>query len=44
MIEDMESELTKVSKKDSKNDNLAVTEEENVDESITAEPKTSNKM
>ena len=32
----MEAELTESSKTDSKTDNLAVTEESNVDESITA--------
>ena len=34
MIEDMEAELTELSEINSKTDNLAVTEEENVDESI----------
>ena len=34
MIENMEAELIKASKPNSKTDNLAVTEEENVDESI----------
>ena len=44
MIEDLESELTEALKIDSKTDNLAVTEEANFDESITAEAKASNKM
>ena len=44
MIEDMEAELTKSSKINSKTDNSAVTEEANVDETITAEAKDSNKM
>ena len=34
MIEDMEDELTEASEIDSKTDNQAVTEEENVDEAI----------
>ena len=34
MIEDIEVELTEVSEISSKNDNLAVTEERNVDEAI----------
>ena len=42
MIEDMEAELTKESEINSKTDNLAVTEKENVDESITAEAKDGN--
>ena len=44
MIEDLESELTEALKIDSKTDNLAVTEEANFDEAITAEAKASNKM
>ena len=44
MIEDMEAELTEASKIDSKTDNSAVSEEENVDEAITSESKASNKM
>ena len=44
MIEDMEAELTESSKIYSKTDNLAVTEEANVDEAITAEAKASNNM
>ena len=34
MIEDMEAELTELSEMNSKNDILAVTEEEDVDEAI----------
>ena len=44
MIEDMEAELTEASKINSKTDNLAVTEESNIDEAITAEAKASNRM
>ena len=43
MIEDMEAELTETSEINSKTDNLAVTEEANVHEAITAEAKVSNK-
>ena len=39
----MESELTEASEKTPQNDNLAVTEEVNVNEAITAESKASNK-
>ena len=42
MIEDMEAELTEASEINPKTDNLAVTEEVNVDESITAEAKDGN--
>ena len=35
MVEDMEYELTEASKKDSKTENLEVTEEANVGEAIT---------
>ena len=44
MIEDMESELNEASEINSKNENLAVTEEGNVDKAITAEAKASNEM
>ena len=44
MIQDMESELAKLSEINSKTDNLVVTEEANVDEAITEEAKASNKM
>ena len=44
MIEDMEAELTEAPKSNSNTDNLAVTDEENVDEAITEESKTINKM
>ena len=44
MIEDMEAELTEASEINSKTDNLAITEELNVDEDVTAEAKASNKM
>ena len=44
MIEDMEDELTEVSEISPKTNNLAVTEEANVDEAITAEVKASNTM
>ena len=44
MNEVMESELTEASYINPKTDNLAVTEEENVDEATTAEAKASNKM
>ena len=44
MIEDLEDELTWPSKKTSNTDNLAVTEEANVDEAITAESKAGNEM
>ena len=37
MIEDMEAKLTEASKINSKTDNLAVTENVNVDKAITAE-------
>ena len=40
----MESELTEASNINSKNDNSAVTEEENIDEAITAKTKASNNM
>ena len=40
----MEDELTEASGINSKTDNLAVTEEANVDEAITAEYKAINKM
>ena len=40
----MEAELTESSEIKSKTDNLAVTEEANVDEAITAESKAINKM
>ena len=40
----MEAELTEASKMNSKTDNLAVTEEANVDEAINVEAKASNKM
>ena len=43
VIADMEAELTKASKR-LKTDNSAVTEEANVDEAITAEAKSRNKM
>ena len=42
MIEDMEDELTEASEINPKTDNLAVTEEANVDESITSEAKDVN--
>ena len=44
MIGGMKSELTGASEINSKTDNLAVTGDENVDESITAGAKASNKM
>ena len=44
MIEDMEAELTEAPKINSNTENLAVTKEANVDESITAEAKSSNKI
>ena len=40
----MEAELTEASEINSKTDNLAITEELNVDEDVTAEAKASNKM
>ena len=42
MIEDMDAELTGALKKTSNTDDLAVVEEGNVDEAITAEAKASN--
>ena len=44
MIEDMEAELTEAPKSNSNTENLAVTDEANVDEAITAEAKASNKI
>ena len=44
MIEDMEAELNEASEINSKTDNSEVTEESNVDESITSEAKSGNKM
>ena len=44
MIEDIESELTEAPKKASDTDNLAVAEEANVDEDVTAEAKASSDM
>ena len=44
MIEDLEAGLTGALKEISNTENLAVAEEENVDESITAEAKASNDM
>ena len=44
MIEDLGSKLTVTPKETSNIENLAMAEEENVDESITAESKTSNEM
>ena len=44
IIEEIEAGLTEASETNLKTDNLAVTEEANVDESITAESKASNKM
>ena len=44
MVEDLEAELTGALKKTSNTESLAVSEETNVDESITEESKTSNKM
>ena len=41
MIEDTEAELTEASEINSKTDNYSVTEEANVDESVTAEAKSS---
>ena len=41
MIEDMKSELTEAPKENPNTDNLAVAEEANVDESVTAESKAS---
>ena len=43
-LEDMEAELTEASEIYSKLTNLAVTEEVNVHEAITAEAKASNRM
>ena len=43
MIEDMEAELTEASEINSKTDNSQVTEEANVDETVTAESKSGNK-
>ena len=40
----MEAELTEAPKKTSNTDNLAVAEEENVDEAVTEESKSANKM
>ena len=42
MIEDLEAELTGALKETSNTDNLAVSEEANVDEAITAESKAKN--
>ena len=44
MIEDLEAELTGSLFQNSNTDNLAVDEEANVDEAITAESKASNEM
>ena len=44
MIEDMEAELNEAPIKTSKTDNLAVAEEANADEAITAESKARNDM
>ena len=44
MIEDLESELTRSLKETSNNDNLAVAQEENVDEDINEEAKAINEM
>ena len=44
IIEDMEAEMTEAPKKTSNTENLAVAEEKNVDEAVTAESKASNKM
>ena len=44
MIEDLEAELTGAPKETSNTDNSVVTEEADVDESITAEAKASNKI
>ena len=44
MIEDMEAEITEAPKINSNTENLAVAEEANVDESVTADGKASNKM
>ena len=44
MIEDLGAELTGAIKETSNTDNLAVVEEANVDEAITAESKASNDM
>ena len=44
MIEDLEDELTGALKETSNTDNLAEADEENVDESITAEAKAINKI
>ena len=44
MIEDLEAELTGALKKTSSTDNLAVAEEANFDEAITAESNASNGM
>ena len=42
MIEYLEDELTRAHKETSNNDNLAVADEENVDESITVKAKDIN--
>ena len=44
MIEYMKSKLTEAPKQNSTTDNLAVAEEANVDESVTAEAKASNEV
>ena len=44
MIEDIEAELAGAPKKASDTDNLAVAEEANVDEDVTAEAKASSDM
>ena len=44
MIEDMEAELNEAPIKTSKTDDLAVAEEANADEAITAESKARNDM
>ena len=44
MIEDLEAKLTESSEINSKYDNLVVTEDENVNEAITADAKASNNM
>ena len=44
MIEDLEAEMTGSLKENSNSDNLAVAEEENIDEAITAESNASNEI
>ena len=44
MIEDLEADMTGSPKETSNTDNSAVSEEANVDESITSEAKASNEM